>query len=233
MSYQLEERVKRGTVKQIAAWREMLSGGAGRIGWKLGLGDPVVMDKLGIPAPLVGFLTTRTTFPSGTTVSLEGAVKPGIEPEVALNIGADLPEGSDREAIRGAITSLSVGLEYVDVTFGAENVEAVAAGNVFHKGVIFGSLSQGTDPAEILEDAHVRIEANGKTVRTAENAPGLEQMVDLVSHVNGTLSTCGEHLKEGDRIIAGTLTPIYPPSPGEQVRVSIHGLGQIEINFDD
>jgi 2-keto-4-pentenoate hydratase len=233
MAYKLEDRVHRGTATQLVTWRETLSGGAGRTGWKLGLGSPELMEKLGIPAPLVGFLTSRTTLPSGASVSLEGTVKPGIEPEVSLNIGRDLPPDADRDSLRRGIDSLSVALEFVDLDRALDEVETVAAENIFHRGVVFGLPSRGESPTTILDNLQVQILANGATVRAAEKGPDFEQMVDLVAHVNGTLSVFGEHLKAGDRIIAGTLTPIYSPSRGERVQVAITGLGEIEINFEN
>ena len=52
--------VERGTAAMLMRRREILAQGAQPIGWKVGFNLPEIQEKLGIDAPLAGFLTTDT-----------------------------------------------------------------------------------------------------------------------------------------------------------------------------
>src|SRR5574342_1257469 len=101
-----DPRILRGMEKQLRLRQERLSAGEKRIGWKVGFGAPAALERLGLAAPLVGFLTDKILLPSNTTVSIEGWTKPAMEPEIAIYLGVDLTGDTDRETARAAIASL-------------------------------------------------------------------------------------------------------------------------------
>ena len=49
-----------------------IAAGERPLGWKVGLGAPASMQKVGITAPIVGYLMQRSLLLSGSTVSLAG-----------------------------------------------------------------------------------------------------------------------------------------------------------------
>ncbi len=89
-----DPRVRRGLEKQLAWRRERLAAGEKSVGWKMAYGAPAIMQRLGISAPLAGFLTDRARLESGATVSLRDWTKPVAEPELAVYLGMDLPAGA-------------------------------------------------------------------------------------------------------------------------------------------
>jgi 2-keto-4-pentenoate hydratase len=56
----------------------------------VGLGSPTMMKKLGLQAPLIGFLMQRALFASGSKVSLRGYINPVMEPEIGVRIARDV-----------------------------------------------------------------------------------------------------------------------------------------------
>src|SRR4051812_10932502 len=90
-----DSRIQKGMAAQLARRSERIAGGDAALGWKVGLGTPPAMQKLGIGGPLVGFLSASGRVPSGGAVSLKGWIKPSAEPELAIHIGRDLPGDSD------------------------------------------------------------------------------------------------------------------------------------------
>src|SRR5215210_3737950 len=93
-----DPRIARGMQAQLAHRRARLDAGDKPLGWKVGFGAPAVMEKLGISAPLVGYLLESGLVTSGASVSFKGWSKPVIEPEIALYIGEDLPGGTSAQA---------------------------------------------------------------------------------------------------------------------------------------
>jgi 2-keto-4-pentenoate hydratase len=51
-------------------------------------------------------------------------------------------------------------------------------------------------------------------------------VVQLVARL---LAAAGEHLREGDRIIGGSLTPQVPVEPGDEVGVDLGRLGRLNV----
>ena len=62
--------VERGTAAMLVRRRERLAQGAEPIGWKVGFNISVAQQKLGIDAPLAGFLSTDGLLENGAEVSL-------------------------------------------------------------------------------------------------------------------------------------------------------------------
>ena len=86
-----DPRVERGMERQLQLRRRVLEHGARPLGWKLGLGTPAAMEKLGTSAPLVGFLTDRSLLEPGARCAVGGWGKPTAEPEVAIHVATDVP----------------------------------------------------------------------------------------------------------------------------------------------
>jgi 2-keto-4-pentenoate hydratase len=48
--------IKKGMTAQLAKRRERMAAGEKPLGWKLGFGAPAAMQRLGLAAPLIGYL---------------------------------------------------------------------------------------------------------------------------------------------------------------------------------
>src|SRR5262249_56059149 len=64
--------IKKGMTAQLGTRRARIAAGEKPLGWKVGLGSPTTLQKLGLQAPLIGFLMQRALLASGSTVSLRG-----------------------------------------------------------------------------------------------------------------------------------------------------------------
>ena len=105
----------------------MLDEGAQAIGWKVGFNVPAVQEKLGIEAPLAGFLSSAGRARDGA--SSPPAAGPSVaEPEVAVELGDD----------GRTIVALLPALEVADPPDLSWDVERILAGNIFHRAVAFG-----------------------------------------------------------------------------------------------
>ncbi len=198
--------IETGTEAMLTRRREILAQGAQPIGWKVGFNVPDIQRKLGIDAPLAGFLTTDSL--------IEGEwdeYPVVVESEVAVEIGDD----------GRSIVALLPALELADPPDLDLEIEQILAGNIFHRAVAFGPR------VETTEAGSGRILVNGEEEHSVK-AAGLEQMVDAVA---ARLEAAGEELQPGDRIITGVLAPPYEAQAGDTVRLELEALGGVELRF--
>ena len=198
--------VETGTEAMLTRRREILAKGAEPIGWKVGFNVPDIQRKLGIDAPLTGFLTTDSL--------VEGdwdEYPVVVESEVAVEIGDD----------GRSIVALLPALEIADPPDLDLEIEQILAGNIFHRAVAFGPR------VETTESGPGRILVNGEE-QHAVRSEGLERMVAAVA---ARLAAAGEQLRPGDRIITGVLAPPHEASEGDTVRLELEAVGSVELRF--
>jgi 2-keto-4-pentenoate hydratase len=198
--------VESGTEAMLTRRREILVQGAQPIGWKVGFNVPELQRKLGIDAPLAGFLTTDSL------IDGEWDEYPVVvESEVAVEIGDD----------GRSIVALLPALELADPPDLNLEIEQILAGNIFHRAVVFGPR------VETTEAGAGRILVNGEEQHSVK-AEGLERMVEAVA---ARLEAAGEELRSGDRIITGVLAPPHEAQAGDTVRLELEAVGGVELRF--
>lgn len=209
--------VERGTSALLTRRRLMLEQGAEPVGWKIGFNLREFQEKLGIDAPLAGFLTTNSLLDDGAEWSLGGQGDVVVESEVAVEMGED----------GRSVAALLPALELADPPDLEQDVETILAGNIFHRGVAFGPRGEtgAPGPARILVNGDVQHEIDAERA-----ARDLEQMVEAVA---ARLEAADERLRPGDRIITGVLAPPHRAQPGDTVRLELDALGGVELRFTD
>jgi 2-keto-4-pentenoate hydratase len=195
--------------------REILAQGAEPLGWKVGFNVPEVQRKLGIDAPLAGFLTTDALLEDGAEWSLGKEGEVVVESEVAVELGDDAR----------SIVALLPALELADPPDLDQDVETILAGNIFHRAVAFGPRVETSSPGA------GRILVNGEeqhSLSAEHTGANLERMVEAVAK---RLADAGERLRPGERIITGVLAPPHKAEPGDTVRLELEALGGVELRF--
>ena len=212
----MDERIAKGMNTQLDGWRDALAApGVERVGWKVGLNAPPVMEALGIDRPVIGWIASGTALDPPGDVPTAGTTKLGAEPELAITVGAG-----------GAVAGLGPAIELVDVDQPFEDLAAILAADIFHHGVLFGPVSEPRP----LDSITARVERDG----APEAELDLAQKVDpeeTVALVRGRLEELGETLEPGDRIIAGSLTPILWAEPGAEVVLDLGPLGSVALRY--
>jgi 2-oxo-hept-3-ene-1,7-dioate hydratase len=206
------DRVARGLEAQLAGAPEV-------IGWKIGLNVPAVQQHLGLERPVVGHLTAGSLIGEGSTHSLAGGTRICVEPEVAIHLG----EGGDIEGLGPAI-------EVVDLDPTISELQAILAGNVFHRGVVLGPISTGVGAGD-LEALTATVTRNGTVEQSAGFGETGEHPQDVVRLVSERLALVGRELRAGQVIIAGSLTPLVPVAAGDRVEVDLGPLGAVRLSL--
>jgi 2-keto-4-pentenoate hydratase len=195
--------------------REILAQGAEPLGWKIGFNLPEVQRKLGIDAPLAGFLTSDGLLEDGAEWSLGDDGEVVVESEVAVEIGDDAR----------SIVALLPALELADPPDLSQDVDTILAGNIFHRAVVFGPRVETSEPGA------GRILVNGEEqhpLTAEETGANLDAMVEAVA---ARLAEADEQLRPGERIITGVLAPPHKAQPGDTVRLELDAIGGVELRF--
>jgi 2-keto-4-pentenoate hydratase len=220
-----DPRVRRGMARQLESRRRLLDAGARPIGWKLGLGTPAAMERHGIDAPLVGFLTDRGLRQPGDAVAVGAWDKPTAEPEIAVHVAHDLPADADRDAVAAAIAGLGVAVELVDL--GAGELEDILAGDIFHRHVMLGPRTSGVAAG----DLRGAIVLGDDAQYVGDPLALVGDPVTALAHVASHLAAFGESVRAGEVLICGSIVPALAVAPGQRFEYRLEPLGELDLEF--
>jgi len=203
--------------RQLGERRRQLARDDRPLGWKLGFGTPDAMKRLGTEAPLVGYLLESGRLESGAKIDISQWENARLEPEIVARVGPD-----------GVIAALGPAIELVDPDPRARDPEEILAGNIFHRHVLLGPVTEGAD----LEEVRLRVRVNGEEVAATDDVTDATGELDgLVAHVGKTLKAAGASLERGDMIICGSIVAALEIEPGDEVEVRLDPLGRLTVAF--
>jgi 2-keto-4-pentenoate hydratase len=224
--------IRKGMAAQLETRRARLSSGETPLGWKVGLGAPASMQKLGIAAPVVGYLLQSGELAAGATVSLKDYKRPVAEPEIAVRMARDLAEGATAQDALAAVASIQPAIELADLdpVPAPENLDAVLAGNIFHRHVVLGTE---TRESGALDGVVSRVTRRGVEFnRTSDPEALTGKLADIVAHVANVLAAFGARLKAGEVVIIGSITPPVLLEADETAFAhALDPIGEARVNF--
>lgn len=222
-----DERVRQGMRRMLMLRSDRLADGERAIGWKLGFGAPASLERFGLSAALLGFLTDATTHAPGSTVSCAGWRRPVAEPEIAVYIRSDVKPGS--ADVADSIAGLGGAIELANVDPPPDDIEETLAGNIFHRAVVFGE----PDPARAggkRSDLRARVVHDGLEVADTGDIEAMTgNLIELIGHSAALLAAAGEQLSAGDVVIAGSIIPPLDIRPGQEIVFELAPLPPISV----
>lgn len=201
------------------------------MGWKVGFGAPSALELMQLTAPLLGYLTDATVFESGAGFETQEWTRGVVEFEVAVWMGTDLGGGASDAEAAAAVAAVGSAIEVADVNLpiGPGRVSDIMAGDIFHRGVVFGQR----------DTRRAGLDISGMTARIAIDGAELEPVTELeaitgpypwiVSTVASTLESAGERLRAGDVIITGSVIPPVSVTDGHDFTFSLDPFASISI----
>lgn len=227
-----DPRIARGMETQLAARRERIAKGERPLGWKVGLGAPALMQKLGIAAPAVGYLMQRALLLSGSTVSLAGWTRPVAECEIAVRMMRDLPGNATLDSAAHAVKEIFPAIELADFepVPTPDNIDAVIGADIYQRHVLLAGITRPGASVDGLTSRLIRRGAEAASTTDPEALTG--KLPDIVAHVANTLAAHGEKLAAGDIIITGSITPPIVLEKGEPSLTHIlEPIGEISVEL--
>jgi 2-keto-4-pentenoate hydratase len=226
-----DPRVHAGMTAQFRERRERIEAGDSPLGWKVGFGLPAAQAKLGISAPLVGYLMQSGRVAPGGTVSLSGWMKPVGECEIAVHMGADLAAGADEATARRAIAALGPAIEIIDRVFPPDDVEPILVSNIYQRHVVLGAAERSRSGGSVEGIRGVVLRNGAELATTTDPQAVTGELIGIVRHVADTLAAFGEKLGAGDVIITGAIVPPFPIAAGEEIVFRLEPVGSVSVRF--
>lgn len=203
------------------------------VGKKIGVTSQAVMNLLGVGQPDFGILTDAMTFNAGEAIPAASLIQPKAEGEIAFVLKHDLqgPGVTVADVLR-ATEGVMACFEIVDsrIRDWKIRIQDTVADNA-SCGVFV--LSDRLVPlAEVdLSLCGMVLEKNGEIVATGAGAASMGSPAVAVAWLANTLGRLGMPLKAGEVILSGSLGPMIPVAAGDNLRVSIAGIGSCSVRF--
>lgn len=220
---------------QAAVVEGLLGADNRAVGYKCACTSPIAQEALQIDRPLFGRLLSHTTTASGASLPASDFTHRVIEPEIAIRVGADVPEragGHTAESISEYLDAVIPSIEIVDYRYEAWTVGPlqVAADNAIHGWWVHGDAVtdwQGFDLAAMAVSAS----RNDELVTTGSGANVLGNPLNVMAWLADELPQFGGQLRAGDLVTTGVTTDVFEAHAGERISAEFEGLGGVEVSF--
>jgi 2-oxo-3-hexenedioate decarboxylase len=211
------------------------SGGARRVGWKIGFTNESTWKDFGVTAPIWGPMydtTVSEVDPKGSACAIGPMLEPRIEPEIALRIGR-IPEiRMDEADLLSCIDAVAHGFEIVQSVYPGWSGKAPDCVAAFG---MHGCYRHGPfvpiDPAErvrwmtMLSEFSVVLFRDGTEMERGVGRNVLGGPLSALKHfVRGMTAYPGYALRAGDIVTTGTLTRALSIAPGERWSTRVEGI---------
>lgn len=200
-------------------------------GYKIGLTTPVMQRLCGVDEPCYGAIFASEVHHRRAELATSNYCRLGIETEIAVRLGEDLPEGGDIARIGKAVESCMAAIELLeDLRHDYKRLTAAAmvAGNVWNAGVVLGEPV--TDWRRVdLAEATARLTTNGREVGRGRGGDVMGNPLNALRWLANRLAAAGTPLRAGMIVMTGSMVPIQFPNPGDRAVVEVEGLGSAEL----
>jgi 2-keto-4-pentenoate hydratase len=222
---------------QCALRERLRAAGYGTLaGYKIGATSQVMQDYLNIHTPCGGSVLTAGVHPSPTRLSHQAYVCPGVECELAVRLGTDLPPEQapfTRAMVAAAVAECMAGIEVVDDRYAdwrALDTPTLIADDFFHAGVVLGPTVADWRRLDLARIGG-RLLINGTEVGRGWGGDVLGHPFDALIWLANHLARFGQGLHAGQIVMTGSIVATHWVKPGARVAVELEGLGTTRVEF--
>ena len=201
------------------------------VGYKIGLTTPIMQKLCGVDEPCYGAMFASEIRHNPAEIRVGDYCRVGIETEIAMRLGADLPEGGGRARVEAAVESCMAAIEVLeDLRHDYKRLSArsMVAGNVWNAGCVLGAPVADWRQLD-LAMATSRLTINGTEIGSGKGSDVMGNPLNALSWLADKLAADGRPLQRGMVVMTGSMVPIQFPNPGDRAVVEVSGLGTAEF----
>lgn len=222
-----------GYAVQNALRHRLCAAGGRQVGWKIGLTSKAKMLQMGVSVPSIGFLMVDTERAAGSTIATQDLVHPRVECEIAFFTKAELrgPQCT-AEQVLAATDYVVPALEIIDSRFSGFKFDlpSVIADNGSSARFVPDTNRYAADAFDLCA-IHVSLEKNGELVATGISNAVLGNPAIAIAMLVNLLAEQGETLPAQSFVMSGAITEAIPVKPGDNIRATFDGMGEIAVQF--
>lgn len=210
-----------------------LAAGEKVVGKKIGVTSKAVMDMLGVFQPDFGWLTDAMVYNEGQAIPAKTLIQPKAEGEIAFVLKKTLKgPGVTAADVLAATDGVMACFEIVDsrIRDWKIKIQDTVADNASCGVFVLGDRLVDVRDVD-LGTCGMVLEKNGDIVATGAGAAALGHPANAVAWLANTLGTHGIALEAGEVILSGSLGIMVPVVAGDNLRVTIGGIGGCSVRF--
>lgn len=203
------------------------------VGYKAALTSQAMQAQAGVGEPLLGTLLGSRVFAEDAAVSLATFLRPTLEPEVAVLLGADLRgPGVTPLDVLGAVSGYLPAVELGDYRTGdnARSLQQTLVCNTFNGGIVLGGPLTAPHGLDLRTEGMV-LHRNGAVQGSATAVEVLGDPLRSVAFMADKLAEQGKALRAGMVLMTGSIVKSIALVPGDTVRVDFTRLGSITVRL--
>ena len=220
------------------AYQASLSKEFGEVaGYKIAYTTTALQQSSGISEPVAGVILVNNVRHSPTVLNSADFLQPGIECEVGVRLGRDLPASGapyDRDGVSDAVEAVTTTFEVVDNrrTQGQDTqtqLLTTIASNILNAGIVLG------EPVADWRGIHLAgcrgyMEINGELVGEGMGSDVMGHPLEPLAWLANNLASRGQELKAGMVVITGSIVSPKWLKAGDSALIEIEGLGKAELS---
>jgi 2-keto-4-pentenoate hydratase len=215
---------------------ELMSATAGSAaGYKIGLTSARMQKMCGIDQPVAGVVLATRVMQSGVVLQAGRYHHLGLEFEVGVRLGHDLPRGEapfTRERVAQAVGGVCAAVEVVDdrnADYSTLEALSLIADNSWNAGAVLGAFSGSWDNLEVATGI---VQLNGQEIDRGYARDVLGHPFVPLTWLANHLAEAGGALRAGDVVLTGSLIPTrFPKEPGA-FRYELAGIGTVDLTVE-
>lgn len=216
--------------------RALRSGSDSVAGYKVGLTTEKMQKFCGVAEPIGGRILQSTVRASGATIRKSQFHRLGIESELALRIGKEVPvrpEGNVQDLI-GCVAAVAAAFEVIDdrdADYAHLEASSIAAENSWNKGMVLG---EAASPAALgdLRGLPGRLLVNGEQVATGSSDDVMNGPLWVLAWVARFAHEAGTPLQPGQWIMTGSIIPTKFAVAGDTYSFQLGELSPVTVTID-
>ena len=206
------------------------------VGYKIGCTSAVMQQYLNIPHPCGGGVFARGVHDSGVSLQAGDFVRVGVECEIAVRLGQDLPASQapfTADSVAPAIEAYHPAIEIVDeryVDWQSIGAPTLVADDFYAAGCVLGTPVARSAVPDLLEVVGRAI-VNGGEVARGTGADVLGHPHNPLAWLANHLAADGRGLRAGQVVLTGSLVKTIWLNAGDKVTMELSGLGAVRAAF--
>ncbi|WP_353182949.1 2-keto-4-pentenoate hydratase [Bosea sp. (in: a-proteobacteria)] len=202
------------------------------VGYKIGLTSQRMQAMCGIDQPIAGVVLADRLHRSGARVAIADYGRIGLEFEIGVRIGRDIPPGGHAftaESIAGHVAGVCAAIEIVDdraADYAELDVLSLIADNSWNGGVVLSEF-RGDWPA--LDAVAGVVSRDGVEIDRGQGRDVLGHPFAPLAWLANALGAKGRGLLAGEIVMTGSLVTTRFPARSETYRFALEGIGAVDL----
>lgn len=205
-------------------------------GHKIALTSRAVQELCGVDQPAGGGIFARTIHRSPATIRIADFIRLGLEFELAVRLGRDLPaDGApyDRAGVAPAVAACMPAFELIEdrnADYADLDAASILTDKCWCGGVVLGPEVTGWQGLD-LATTPVELSWNGEVIDRGVTGAAMDHPFEAIAWLANLLAGRGRGMRAGEIVITGSALKTRFPKAGDEVTYRIAGLGETTVRI--